>query len=221
MIKTIAKARHLLQDSTYSVRRFVLSRQADDGGFRGRDTASDLYYTVFALEILIALESPVPADRLHAFLKAFGHGQTLDLVHLASLARCWAGLADVTGLPIADHLRNGMTRRLLGLQCSDGGFSTGASDSHGNAYGCFLAMAMCQDLGINPSEPERILQCLESLVTDDGGFANEPACTPAATPSTAAALCVYHMLGRSLPEAAEAWLMQRIHSRGGFCAMVG
>jgi len=221
MIQTIAKAPHLLQDSTSSVRRFVLSRQAGDGGFRGRGTDSDLYYTVFALEIMIALECPVPIDRLQAFLRPFNHGQTLDLVHMASLARCWANLADVAGRPIDTRLREGLTKRLLGLQCSDGGFSTNASDEHGNAYGCFLALAMCRDLGIDLFEPASILQSLSSPATGDGGFANESTGRLATTPSTAAALCVYHMLGRPLPKAPVAWLLQRSHSQGGFCAISG
>jgi prenyltransferase beta subunit len=221
MIQTIAKAPHLLDDATDPVRRFVLSQQAGDGGFRGRGTDSDLYYTVFAMEIMIALECPVPIDRLQAFLRPFNHGQTLDLVHLASLARCWANLADVAGRSIETHLREGLTHRLLGLKCSDGGFSTSASDDRGNAYGCFLALAMCQDLGIDLFEPASILQSLSSLATDDCGFANESAGRPAPTPSIAAALCVYHMLGRSMPEAPVAWLQHRIHFRGGFCAMAG
>jgi geranylgeranyl transferase type-2 subunit beta len=36
---------------------FVCSRQLDDGGFRGRDDASDLYYTSFALRNLAVLDA--------------------------------------------------------------------------------------------------------------------------------------------------------------------
>ena len=220
MIQTIAKAPRLLDDATDPVLRFVLGLQAGDGGFRGRGRSSDLYYTVFALEIMIALECPLSTDRMQGFLKSFDHS-TMDLVHLASLARCWANLADVAVRSIETRLREGLTQRLLDMKCSDGGFSTSASGDHGNAYGCFLALAMCRDLGIDLPEPECILQCLDSLATDDGGFANDSAARLATTPSTAAALCVYHMLGSSLPEAPVAWLLDRIHSRGGFCAMAG
>jgi prenyltransferase beta subunit len=217
MIQTLIRAPQLLNDATDSVRSFVLGQQAGDGGFRGRDRTGDLYYTVFALEVLIALECPVPIDRLKAFLKHFNHC-ALDLVHLASLARCWANLADVAGQPVETSLHEGLIKRLLDLQCSDGSFSTSASGDHGNAYGCYMALTMHQDLGIDLLKPECILRCLESLSTDDGGFANEPGSMLATTPSTAAALCVYHMLGRSLPETPALWLQQRIHSLGGFCA---
>jgi len=217
----MVKARRLLDDSADSVRCFVLNQQDADGGFCGRSRNSDLYYTVFAMEILIALECPAPIERVHAFLRTFDHGQALDLVHLASLARCWADLADCTGRSVDTHVQEGMIQRMQGLRCSDGGFSTNASDIHGNAYGCFLALTMCQDLGIDLPEPELILKCLKSLATDDGGFANMPNSMLATTPSTAAALCVHHILGHALPEDPAVWLMHRIHSQGGFCAIAG
>lgn len=221
MIQALARAPKLLGDATGPVRRFISGNQAYDGGFRGRDADGDLYYTVFALELLTALECPLPVDRLEGFLRSFGHGEILDLVHLASLARCWANLSEAGGPPMAPSLREDLAKRLLELRCTDGGFSTNGSRDHGTAYGCFLALAMCQDLGIDPAKPKRIAKCLESLAAEGGGFANEPVHTAATTPSTAAALCAYHMLSRPLPEAAAAWLQGRIHSQGGLCAIAG
>jgi prenyltransferase beta subunit len=221
MIQTLARAPRLLINSTDLVRGFVTGHQGDDGGFIGRDNRSDLYYTVFGLELIIALGCSVPVDSLKKYINAFGQGQGLDLVHLASLTRCHANLADATSGTIESGLREHLVKRLAALQCEDGSFSTNVFVAHGNAYGCFLALAMCQDLGISVPDPESVMRCLEALITDDGGFANEVNGKVPATPSTAAVLCCYHMLGHPLPVGPVAWLMDQIHSHGGFCALSG
>ncbi len=218
MIRALARAPRLLNDSTDLVRAFVLCRQADNGGIIGRDSRPDLYYTVFGLELLIALECSVPIDSHRDYLGTFDHGQALDLVHLASLARCHANLADATSGTIEAGLRGGLADRLWAHRCKDGSFSTGNADDHGNAYGCFLAVAMCQDLGISVPDPESVIKCLKALVIDDGGFANETTGGKSTTPSTAAALCTCHMLGHPLPAGSADWLMNRIHPHGGFSA---
>ena len=219
MIRTLTRAPLLLNNSTDLVRGFLLNHLADDGGFLGRDNRSDLYYTVFGLELLIALDCPVPVDSLKKYLNAFGQGRKLDLVHLASLTRCHANLADTTSNTIKPALKEGLAERLLELRCKDRSFSTGVSDEHGNAYGCFLALAMCQDLDIPVSDSGAIRRCLETLIMDDGGFANEVTGRISAVPSTAAALCSYYMLGLTFPEKPVEWLIEQIHSHGGFCAL--
>src|SRR5262245_50078626 len=64
---------------------FLLSRQMPDGGFRGREGDSDLYYTSFAIRGLAMLsrldrETAVPISR---FLDAF-NPLTLSIVDLLS-----------------------------------------------------------------------------------------------------------------------------------------
>ncbi|MGD9162567.1 MAG: terpene cyclase/mutase family protein, partial [Desulfobacteraceae bacterium] len=191
----------------------------EDGGFLGRDNKSDLYYTVFGLELLMALDFPIPVDSLEKYLNTFGHGRELDLVHLASLTRCHVDLSEVTQTAIDSSLRDGLTERLPELRCKDGSFSTSVSDEHGNAYGCFLALAMYQDLDVPVPDPGAIRKCLDALIMEDGGFANEMTGRISATPSTAAALCSCHMLGLPLPPGSVEWLMNQIHSHGGFCAL--
>ncbi len=221
MIQALARAPKLLNNSTDLVRKYVVNQLGEDGGFLGRDNKSDLYYTVFGLELLVALDCSVPVDSLIKYLGTFDQGQGLDLVHLAGLTRCHANIADVTSAAIDTSLKEGLIKRLHDLQCKDGSFSTNISAVHGNAYGCFLAIAMYQDLDIPVPDPEPFRRCLQELIMKDGGFANEMTGKISATPSTAAALCSCHMLGQPLPEGPVEWLMNQVHSHGGFCALSG
>src|SRR5687767_15887618 len=81
-----------LGESADLVRNFVQSQIAPDGGFKDRSGKSDLYYTVFGVESLLALQSELPYERLEQYLKGFETGRNLDFVHLACLARCWSAV---------------------------------------------------------------------------------------------------------------------------------
>lgn len=218
MIQALARAQQLLNNSTDLVRRYVMNQIGTDGGFHGRDNKSDLYYTVFGIELAIALGCTLPVDLIKKYLDTFDNGHELDLVHLSSLTRSYRNLADISSYTVDSGFKDRVTQRLNALRCGDGGFSTNQSDMQGNLYGCFLALAMCQDIDITVSDPDAIFNCLKKLEMDDGGFANEEAGRISTTPSTAAALCSYHMLSYPLPEKAIEWLMNRASKNGGFCA---
>jgi prenyltransferase beta subunit len=88
LVQNAAAARHFLdKNSLKKLTDFILSRQNADGGFRGRDEKSDLYYTVFACAALKALGSPIPALKVWKYARSFGIGKDLDLVHLVCLIR--------------------------------------------------------------------------------------------------------------------------------------
>ena len=91
MLQVARLAPTLLHEAAEPVAEYFLSRFNDDGGARDRAGQSDLYYTVFALEGLIALQREPPPG-VQRFLETFGHGETLDLVYLCCLARSWAAL---------------------------------------------------------------------------------------------------------------------------------
>ena len=91
-----------LGESSDLVAGFLLGRLNPDGGFQNRSGDSDLYYTVFGLEGLIALQHEVPAGQIVPFLESFGDGEGLDFVHLACLARAWAGLSGVYHIQIIE-----------------------------------------------------------------------------------------------------------------------
>ena len=128
MLQVARLAPNLLQDAVDPVAEFFRSRFNDDGGARDREGKSDLYYTVFGLEGLIALQQELP-DRTRLFLENFGDGESLDLVHLCCLARCWAALKK----PAPD-----LAGRIESLWKRD------------SIYHSFLAYGALQDLGRRP-----------------------------------------------------------------------
>ena len=138
MLQVARLAPSLLREAASPVAEFFLSQFTDDGGATDRAGQSDLYYTVFGLEGLIALQCEPPA-RTRRFLESFGDGDGLDLVHLCCLARCWAALRQ-SGPDLADKISERWDR--------------------GSVYHSFLAWGALQDLGC---EPEAFVVRNESL----------------------------------------------------------
>lgn len=107
LLRSAACSRRFLEsDSRYKIGRFMLDRQNPDGGFRGRSTESDLYYTVFALASLRALDEPIPFWKVWKYVRSFGLGDQLDLVHLVCLIRLR------TAFPILKVTRRRLLQRL-------------------------------------------------------------------------------------------------------------
>src|SRR6187455_47880 len=80
-----------LGESADLVRNFVRGRLGGRGGV-DRDGRADLYYTIFALAGLQALDEELPLERVEPWLRTFGDGEGLDFVHLGALARCWSAI---------------------------------------------------------------------------------------------------------------------------------
>jgi len=145
MLQVARLAPKQLGESRDLVANFLHSLLNPDGGFQDRTGKSDLYYTVFGLEGLIALQEDLPAAAVASFLHTFGDGEGLDFVHLCCLARCWAAISrDFTGVPVERILS-----RLNIFRVDDGGF--------GNIYRSFLALGAYQDLRAPLPEPEKLL----------------------------------------------------------------
>src|SRR5438045_3100908 len=79
-------------EATELVARFLRSQQNADGGFKDRKGESDLYYTVFGLDALAALQQEPDMGRLRSYVQSLGSGTGLDFVHLCALARAWTAL---------------------------------------------------------------------------------------------------------------------------------
>jgi prenyltransferase beta subunit len=217
MLQVARLAPTLLGESRDLVRGFYLRRLNPDGGFQDRAGGSDLYYTVFGLEGLAALEHEGPPST-PAFLARFGAGDDLDFVHLTCLARAWA-TASRAGPPpgVADAL----LARIESYRSRDGGYSVAAGAQVGTPYGAFLALGAIEDLRGTPSEPDRLLASVLRLRAPDGGFANHEGAAAGATPSTAAAVMVMRHLDREPDPAVAEWLFARAHLDGGFFAAPG
>ena len=166
MLEAASLAKNILGDSAELVAEFVLDRLHADGGFSGRSYESDLYYTVFGIESLLALDAEFDRSRVISYLDTFGDGGKLGLIDLACLARCRAALDCVSS-----ELAKGIAEHIESYHCAGGGYNVGDSDQ-GMVYGCFLAMAAYQDLRLDLPDADRLLDCVKALKTEDGGYAN-------------------------------------------------
>ena len=184
-----------LGDSAELVSKFLHSQLNPDGGFRDRSGSSDLYYTVFGLEGLIALGEPLPALTT-GYLESFGTGDGLDFVHLCCLIRCWADLGKVAPVNPA-RIHEQLTS---------------------NAYNCFLSCAAYQDLRLPIPEPERVVRFIETMRAEDGAYSNLPGSPVGLTPPTAAAITLKRQLGEDYPPGLGQWLLAQHHAGGGFKA---
>lgn len=220
MLQVARLAPRLLGDASDLVADFLRGQMDDDGGFRDRSGASDLYYTVFGLEGLIALRADLSTTTVATYLRSFGEGEGLDFVHLTCLARCWAGLGALGVGPqaLGPAAREGILRRLEGYRSADGGYHTEPGSERGTVYGCFLALGAYQDLGVELPDQDGMLGCIRSLRAEDGGYANQEDVPLGLTPSTAAAATLLrHLEQSSEPELGE-WLLSRCRKEGGFYA---
>lgn len=220
MLQVARLAPTLLGDSSALIRDFLLGELNDDGGFRGRDGASDLYYTVFGVDSLTALQVDLPAARLAGFIDRFtlDEIEALDLVHAACLARCRAALADGASHSISvDRLQ----ARIAACRSGDGGFGHNPQSESGTVYGCFLALGAQQDLGVDLEDVDHAVAFINSMRTADGGYGNAPGITAGSTPATAAAVAFLRNTGRPAPDGVADWLALRLHAQGGFVATPG
>ena len=209
-------------DATALVADFLRAQQNPDGGFRDRKGASDLYYTVFGLDALNALQHPFDAERLRDYLQTFGEGPGLDFVHLCALARAWAALGLET-MPTVT--KSGLLARFGMFRTRDGGFNSQPGKERGTAYSAFLGLAAWQDLRIPLPEPLELVRSLKFLETDDGAWTNEVfgqgRMPVGATNATAAAATVLRNLSQPLNPAVGQWLLAQAHPEGGFFAVPG
>jgi prenyltransferase beta subunit len=216
----VGKAKNLLGDSADKVCDFVCKQLNPDGGFKSRGGQSDLYYTVFGLEILKALDAEIPYELICDFLTNFKI-EELDLVHLSSLVRCYADLADYTDVQKTACPKENIIRHLRKYTAKDGGYSTTADAQYGNVYGCFLTLGIFQDIQETLPDPDKLFDCIRLSQQHDGSFSNEKIFTQGTTPASAAAIATLKYLDRKPAQLTIDWLLSRIHSAGGFCAIAG
>lgn len=218
MLQVARVAPKTLGESAELVRDFFLRQQNSDGGFKDRSGRSDLYYTVFGIEGLLALQATLPVASLRGYLESFGVGDGLDFVHRCCLLRCHAALSGNdhrwrTQIDVEKVVRN-----LEAYRSADGGFNVIPGSLFGTAYGCFLGAAAFQDLGVPLPDPLRLVQCLKFLETPDGAWSNERGIKVGATNATAAMVTLLRNLSMPVGPVVGQWLLAQCHSEGGFLA---
>jgi prenyltransferase beta subunit len=196
-----------------TVAGFLLGQLNPDGGFRDRAGNSDLYYTVFGLEGLLALSVEPPCSLTAAYLRTFGAGEELDFVHLACLARCWATVSrDLQDVP-----RDRIATRIETFR-SAGGYNQTPGAPHATIYASFLALGAYHDLRCEMPERHRVLDSIAALQARDGGYANRPGMAAGLTTATAAAVTLFRHLQQEIDPRLGEWLRSRCRPEGGFFA---
>jgi hypothetical protein len=214
MLQVARLAPKLLQEATPLVAEFLRGQQQPDGGFADRSGRSDLYYTVFGLEGLLALQQPLPIEAVHRYVSSFGDGRDLDLVHLACLARCWSIL------PIemqAACPREAMLTRLEACRSADGGYDVQPNRSTGSLYSTFMVIGAYQDLKAPIPETLRLVDFIQSLRDPLGGFQQSRELPISLVPITAGAVALLRQLvGAPIDPSVRNWLLSCFDSQGGF-----
>ncbi len=219
MIRTATRARLLLHaEGLEAIVRFLESQSHPDGGFRGRTPASDLYYTVFGLSCLIALDRPLPTAPTARFLAAATRCK-LDFVHSASAARCQMLLS----APDAAACALPFLQRIETFRSDDGGYHhLVAHAATGTVYGAFLASLTYLEAGAPIPRQEMLLSVLETSRTPDGGFANAADVAQSTATATSAAILQKKWLSDNCNDAAAIAALQHCTSpTGGFLAFAG
>ncbi len=181
-------------------RRFILSRQRKDGGFRGREGDSDLYYTSFAVRGLAVLGglSVGEAQQIGGFLNSFDW-RAMHVVDLVS----WLYAALVTQTfggpdPFANETTDWVDQlvaKLESVRTPDGGYAKSVEGALGSTYQSFLIAMTYELLGRTVPKPNKLGQFLFDRQRDDGGFVEIAPMKSSGTNPTVAAAVLLKRLG--------------------------
>jgi prenyltransferase beta subunit len=189
----------------------------DDGGFQDRGGASDLYYTVFGVEGLVAFREDPPATT-RRYLEGFGGGASLDLVHLSCLARAWASVVPGGAPP---ETAAAILARLETFRATDGGYLLSHDNEESTVYGAFLALGAVQDLNADVADRDGLLRSVAACRAADGGYSNFRGAEVGMTPTTAGAVSILRQLDVEPDPSLAGWLLARCHPDGGFFVAPG
>ncbi|MGH7127618.1 MAG: prenyltransferase/squalene oxidase repeat-containing protein [Planctomycetaceae bacterium] len=211
------KARH---------RAFLRSQQMPDGGYRGREGDSDLYYTSFAVRSLVMLGGMNEDEcrRVGGFVKSHTESRlsVIDLVSWLStgLAVQLSGGEDVFA-DAAPDFAGRIAATLESVRTRDGGYAKTTEGAAGSTYHSFLVALIYEFLGRSVPDPNRLIQFLYDRQRDDGGFVEIAPMKRSGTNPTAAAVALLTMLGAmddELKEDVREFLHEVRSGDGGFQA---
>lgn len=176
--------------------RFVAGCQQADGGFRGRQGGSDLYYTDFAVRVLSFL-APEHAGVSHAANYVANPSRpprgTIECFNVLNVSRLLAiGLA-LDPSPLLDQVRECLLPH--------GGFARSVGDQRTSAYHTFLGSLCFQMLAVDMPVPGLAIGAIEAQRQPDGGFVELAGQTTSQTSATAAAVAFLMMHDAISPQA--------------------
>jgi len=205
---------------------FICRQQHPDGGFRGRDVESDLYYTSFAIRGLSLLAGLDRANlpRLAGYLgrQTEMHVSVVDLVswlYSALMLQLQAGIDLLAQSP--PDWPDRLALLLETFRTRDGGYAKTHAGAAGSTYHSFL-VALCYELiGRQAPQPDRLRQFILDRQREDGGFVEIAPMQRSGTNPTAAAVALLQMLGGVPPTVRDnvrEFLLEVRGGEGGFQA---
>jgi geranylgeranyl transferase type-2 subunit beta len=200
--------------------------QNEDGGFGGREGASDLYYTAFALRGLAVLQELTPdiAERAAAYLRKrrTGSAQVVDFfsfLYAALLVETTAGISVVED--VTDDWPQRVAALLESFAAPDGGYAKVPGGVTGSTYQTFLVALCYEILGRELPRPAEVIRFVRSRQREDGGFVDIAPMKRSGTNPTAAAVALLQMtasLDAATRQSVAALLLARQSSEGGLTA---
>jgi len=205
---------------------YLAALQREDGGFAGRQGASDLYYTSFALRGLALLGelNQKTAERAARFLqyRLDAPPTSVDFYSLIGSAVLLELVAGLDLFATAGRDRQAVVRDYLArLWRDEGGYAKTDSSPHTSTYHTFLAITCQQLVGLEPTNAEQTVRLIASRRRDDGGFVELAPLGQSGTNPTAAAIGLLRMLGaleESIQPSAAGFLAQMQTTEGGLRA---
>jgi geranylgeranyl transferase type-2 subunit beta len=178
---------------------YLLACQNADGGFGGRDPASDLYYTAFALRGLAVLGELVPETAAKAAeyvrLRLTGSATVVDffsLLYASLLIQSSAGI-DVLADAAADWPER-VAALLESFHTPDGGYGKTPGAAFGSTYQTFLVALCYEMLGRSLPNADAAARFVRERRCDDGGFVEMKQMKRTGTNPTAAAVGLLRMI---------------------------
>jgi geranylgeranyl transferase type-2 subunit beta len=205
---------------------FFRAMQQPDGGFRGREGDSDLYYTSFAVRGLAMLDALTSDDcqAIGVYLKEHNWRQ-LGVIDLMNWLATSLAVQAVGGVdPLADEVAGWpeeMAAKLESVRTKDGGYAKSTEGASGSTYHSFLVALTYELLGIPAPRPKALGQFLFDRQRDDGGFVEIAPMRRSGTNPTAAAVVLLDRLGLIDAEVTSdvtAFLRDVWSTEGGFSA---
>lgn len=207
-------------------REFILAHQMPDGGFRGREGDSDLYYTSFAVRSLMMLDG-IPdqaAQSLIDYMRSLDW-RSLNVIDMMNWFATALAIQLSTGTDLIADEPNGwqqdVSTALEAVRTADGGYAKSTEGASGSTYHSFLVMLTYQLTGGSVPQPNRLVQFLYDRQRDDGGFVEIGPMRRSGTNPTAAAAAILKELNAVDAEICEdvaAFLNDVRGDEGGFQA---
>lgn len=197
-----------------------------DGGFRGREGDSDLYYTGFAIRAL-AVSGGVEADQRDAIAEYLQPFDPLNLGVIDLLSWLYSALVvqAAGGADLLEHapadFPDQVAARLEQTRVADGGYAKSTEGSAGSTYHSFMVSLTYELIGREVPLPNRLIQFLYDRQRDDGGFVEIAPMKRSGTNPTAAAVALLHKLAAmddDIADDVQGFLTDVVSDEGGFQA---